>query len=121
MSEKTTTQHGIGQWVIVTTFDSHWMDFKCYDRIYHGDNEYSFYADDELNFSALTEDIDKALPSREGVIKWDGCYQVTSISDMPLHWDSRKTLDAFCAMLKHIPLLAKQMDSWEGEYEDSEE
>lgn len=93
------------------------MDFKCYDRIRHGENDYSFYADEEFNYSSLTENIDKAIPSLEGFIKWDGCYQVTSIADMPLHWDSGKGLDEFCAMLKHIPILAKQMESWEGEYE----
>jgi len=109
--------------VIVATFDSHWMDFKCYDRIYHGENDYSYYADEEFNFSALTENIDEALPSLSGFIKWDGCYQITEIADMPLHWDrplhwdSGKGLNEFCAMLKHIPVLAKQMESWEGEYE----
>lgn len=83
-------------WVIATSFDSHWMDFQCFDV----EGEYSY----------------GNKPILSGFIKWDGCYQITQIANIHLHWDNGETLDRFCAMLKHIPVLAKQMESWEGDY-----
>ena len=120
MTDKQTSIHPIGEWVIVTSFDSHWMDFTCYNRVLHSDGSYSYYSSDELCVPDLTEDLSKAVPSLKGFIKWDGCYQITEIADMPLHWDSGDGLDAYCAMLRHIPVLAKQMESWEGEYNEKE-
>lgn len=118
MSDEEVTQvHELDGWTVRVKFDTHWMDFDCFRRFDMGDGDV-YYADDDFECtSRTTTDVNEAVPSFSGFIKWDACYQITSINDMPLHWDVAGDLNQFCAMLQHLPVLAKQMESWDNAWD----
>lgn len=101
--------------IIITEKRSHWLGFNVYHVIAKTESGGRIYNRDGYQSSPdPVEDRSLAQVFLSGLIKWDGCSDIT-VEDDPLHFCGRAHMEEFAALLSGIYDMASELiPSYEG-------